>query len=70
MEPSFKEYRKLAREYAERSGRKIPFGMFGLTYTLEDLVAAFKNNPHWVENKNGKWKIVEKYFSGLRRIDE
>ena len=62
MKPSLDEYRELAREYAARRGREIPFRMHGYEYTLKDIVRTFKQNINWFEFKNNKWKMLDKYF--------
>ena len=62
LKPNLKQYRELAREYAARRGRTIPFQMHGYEYTLKDIVKSFKKNSQWFEFKNNKWKILDKYF--------
>ena len=64
--PSLKEYRELAREYAEKRGQTIPYRMLGSKFTLNDIVKAFKRNPQWVEFRNNKWKIRDRYFPEFR----
>ena len=68
--PNLKEYRKLAREYAEKRGRSIPFSVLGTRFTLRDLVRAFKRNPHWIEFKDKEWRILDKYFPEFKKQND
>lgn len=65
--PTLKIYRELAREYASKRGVELPFMLFGVQYTLRDLVKAFKRNPHWIKYKNKTWSLNEKYFFEFKK---
>tara|TARA_R100000664_G_C2746367_1_gene134049 strand:+ start:428 stop:628 length:201 start_codon:yes stop_codon:yes gene_type:complete len=65
---TYSVYKRIAKEYAELRGKKIPFRYKGLKYTLKDLIGMLRRTKQSVIKINGKYELNKSRFPELKNL--